>query len=203
MQDTRGKFLKQTGVTLIELLVIVSIIVVISTIALMSFGSSKNQLNRQNVARELKIAFERARFDSVKRRTQSGVQANVLVEPTLFTLKTDLNQNGTLENAENRVNSSWNPSISIRRQDGTPLSSNVTVAFNNRGETITTGGIAVFLVCNGDCSTPNSSNSNLVLVTATGTVNILSGGTTAPTFAAPSVSPVPPNYNIQPLAKVN
>ena len=203
MEDNREDFFNQKGVTLVELLAVISIIVIVSTIAFMSFGSSKKQLSRQNVARELKVAFERARFDSVKRRAQSGNQASVVVEGNSFTLKTDVDQNGTIEAGEERVNTSWNSDISILSQNGSASTPTITVAFNKRGETDTTGGTAVFLVCNGDCRTPNSSNSNLVLVTATGTVNILPGGTTTPTFAAPSVTPVPHSANIRAETRIN
>ena len=202
MEDNREDFFNQKGVTLVELLAVISIIVIVSTIAFMSFGSSKKQLSRQNVARELKVAFERARFDSVKRRAQSGNQASVVVEGNSFTLKTDVDQNGTIEAGEERVNTSWNSDISILSQNGSASTPTTTVEFNKRGETVTTG-TAVFLVCNGVCSTPTASNSNLVLVTATGTVNILPGGTTTPTFAAPSVTSVPNNANIRAETKIN
>jgi len=196
MKQRSDKFLDQTGVTLVELLIVILLLVIVSTIAIMNMGSSKIQFERQTVARELKVAFERARFDSVKRRAQSGVQANVVVEGNSFTLKTDINQNGTIEASEDRVNSSWNPGIAIRNTSGAALPA-TTVAFNNRGETITTGGAATFLVCNGNCSAPSASNSNLVVVTATGTVNILSGDATVPTFVAPSVTPVPTGADIR------
>ncbi len=203
MKGNRNKFFNQRGVTLVELLIVLVVIVIISTIAVMNMGSSKIQFERQTVARELKVAFERARFDSVKRRAQNSEQANVVVEENSFTLKTDINQNGTLEASEDRVNTSWNPGISICDTAGVGLSSSVTVKFDKRGEVTTTGEPAVFLVCNGDCTTPNASNSNLVVVTATGTVNILPGGATVPTFATPNVTPVPTNANIRPIVSIN
>lgn len=199
MKQKGDKFFNQNGVTLVELLIVILLIIIVSTIAIMNMRSSKIQLNRQTVARELKVAFERARFDSVKRRATGATgsaMANVVVEGNSFTLKTDINQNGTIEASEDRVNSSWNPGIAIRNTSGAGLPA-ITVAFNNRGETSTTGGAATFLVCNGDCSSPSSSNSNLVVVTATGTVNILSGGATVPTFTAPSVTTVDTNADIR------
>ncbi len=210
MEHNRDKFSNEKGLSLVELLMVISIIVIISTLAIMSLGSSKDQMIRQTVARELKVAFERARFDSVKRRAPKDdlldidEQANVVVTENSFTLKTDINQNGTLEAAEDRVNTSWNSIISIRDESGAPLTSPITVAFDKRGEITTTGGTAAFLVCNGDCSTTrNVNNSNLVIVTMTGTVNILPGGATAPTFAAPGVTSVPSNANIQSMVTIN
>ena len=202
MKQKDDKFFNQKGVTLVELMVVILLIVILSTIAIMNMSSSKIQFERQTVARELKVAFERARFDSVKRRAISSQQANVVVTENSFTLKTDINQNSTIETSEDRVNSSWNPGISIRNTSGAAaLSSAVTVAFNKRGESNPTGGSA-FLVCNGDCTTPNVSNSNLVVVTATGTVNILSGGATVPTFSIPSVTTVNTNANIRSYTNV-
>ncbi len=203
MKHNRDKFFNQKGVSLVEMLAVISIIIILSTIAVMRLGSSKAQLERQNVARELKVAFERARFDSVKRRAQTGSLANAVVGTNSFTMKTDINGNGTIETAENRVNTSWNSVISIRNQNGTALSADVTVAFNKRGETVLYGAPAVFLVCNGDCSTPAVNNSNLVVVTATGTVNILPGGATIPTFAAPGVTSVNTNTGIRSIVTIN
>ncbi|HEY2867651.1 MAG TPA: prepilin-type N-terminal cleavage/methylation domain-containing protein, partial [Pyrinomonadaceae bacterium] len=61
----------QSGVSYVELLVVIAIIAVVATLALMSFGSSREKLKLQNAANGLKIAFERARFDSVKRRPEN------------------------------------------------------------------------------------------------------------------------------------
>ena len=203
MKNNRNILQNQKGASLVELLAVILIIVIASTIAFMNIKKPKTQLERQNVARELKVAFERARFDSVKRRAQGGRRANVVVSTNGFTTKTDLDSNGTIENSEDRLNTNWNSVISIRSQNGTALSGNVTVTFDNRGEATSANGPAVFLVCNGNCSTPAAENSNLVLVTATGTVNILSGSAAIPTFAAPNVSNVNANTAIRATTRVN
>jgi prepilin-type N-terminal cleavage/methylation domain-containing protein len=208
MKYNRRESITESGVSLIELLVVISIIGIISTIAIVSFGSATSITRRQTVARELKVAFERARFDSVKRRAQdSAEQAKVEINQNSFKLTTDVNQNGVLETNEIRTNTSWNTSISIRSQNGATLTSPpITILFNKRGEPVTSAGAtatAVFLVCNGTCSTLNSSNSNLVLVTPTGTVNILPGGTSIPTFAAPGVTSIPTGTDILPETKIN
>jgi prepilin-type N-terminal cleavage/methylation domain-containing protein len=199
----RDIFQDDSGFSLTELLVVISIVVIISAFALLNIGSAKKQLGRQNVARELKSAFERARFDSVKRRTLSANRANVVIAANSFTLNTDVDQNGTIESGEARVNNAWMSDVSICDTNGTPLSANVTVFFDNRGEISTTGGPAEFLVCNGSCSTPSVSNSNLILVTKTGTVNILSGGSTVPTFSTPTVTTISNSANINPDVTLN
>lgn len=185
MKSIRSK--NQAGVSYVELLVVIAILVVVSTIALMNIGSAKKQLGRQNVARELKSAFERARFDSVKRRTVSANRANVILAANSFTLNTDINQNGTIEGGEARVNNAWMSGVSICGTNGVPLASGVTISFDNRGEISSTGATS-FLVCNGVCTTPTASNSNKILVTATGTVNLLPGNAAIPTFSPPPLT---------------
>ena len=173
----------QDGTTVVEVLVVVVIISVVAAFAIMNKGTANEQFQRQNVARELKFAFERARFDSVKRHAEGG-PAEVLVETDKFTLRTDsdLSISG-LESAETLLP----PNISIARFDGG--SGDVTVAFDKRGEIGPTS--PAFLVCNGTCTAANDTpgNANIVLVTPTGTVNMLPGGATPPSFTAPSVAP--------------
>ena len=62
----------QAGISLVELLVVIVIIAIVASVALMRRGSANEQFQRQNASRELKTAFERARFDSVKRRADGG-----------------------------------------------------------------------------------------------------------------------------------
>ena len=178
-----SKFNIQDGTTVVEVMVVVIIIAVIAAFAMMQKGSANEQFKRQNMARELKFAFERARFDSVKRRAEGG-PAEVFVEADKFTLRTDSDLSTTgLENAVTLLP----PNISIARFDGG--SGDITVTFDKRGEIGATN--PVFLVCNGTCTAANDApgNANIVLVTPTGTVNLLPGGATPPSFLAPPVAP--------------
>jgi Tfp pilus assembly protein FimT len=183
----------QNGVSLVELVAVIAVIIIISTIALMNIGSSKQQLKRQNAAQELKSAFERARFDSVKRRAAvTGEQARVTIDANSFTLITDENQNGVVtDSVDSKVTSLSGLDITIT----STLTLPVTVYFNKRGEVTDSAGVSIspsFLVCNPSCtieggnSNATVGNANLVLVTPTGTVNLLPGGSAIPTFAAPS-----------------
>jgi prepilin-type N-terminal cleavage/methylation domain-containing protein len=172
----------QAGVTITELLVVVVVISVIAGIALIQRGGANEQFNRQNAARELKFAFERARFDSVKRRAEGSGPANVVVENDKFTLSTDTDLDAPgLES----IQTTLPPNVSIARYDGG--SGAVTVTFDKRGETES----PIFLVCNGTCTADNDAahNADIVLITATGTVNLLPGGSTPQTFTAPPVVP--------------
>src|SRR5690606_17469063 len=59
-----------------------------------------------------------------------------------------------------------------------------TVNFNMRGEA-TSPNTQTIRICNLSCSSPNASNSDLLIVTPAGTVNLLAGNESAPTFGAP------------------
>ena len=72
-------FKAQGGFSFVELLIVVAIIAVVSTLAFFRMGTANTQFQRQNVARELKVAFERARFDSVRRHAENAGPASVMV----------------------------------------------------------------------------------------------------------------------------
>ena len=202
------KFQDQSGVTLAELLVVIVVIGIVSSIALMRLRTPKDQFSRQNVSRELKVAFERARFDSVKRRVATNAEmAKVTVSGTTFTLTTDVNLNGTLESSDDSINNFSSQNVTITNTTGNAMVFPVTVTYNQRGEPTAKDAndvtvSPIFLICNGTCNSNNATNANanIVLVTATGTVNLLPGNGTVPTFAIPSVTPVPGNTNISNLA---
>jgi Tfp pilus assembly protein FimT len=197
---------RQAGISYVELLVVIVIIAIVASLALMQRGNANEQLQRQNVARELKVALERARFDSVKRRGEDGsanglpdLRAKVLVNTNSFQLTTYRDDVNGVAAAELQ-NYALPPGTSIQRFDGGVMP--VEVFFNRRGEaTAFAGGSAVnpaFLSCNGPCLTQTPANSNIVLVTPTGTVNLLPGGTAIPSFAAPSVTTVAPGTGVNP-----
>jgi len=187
----------QDGTTVVEVLVVVIIISIVAAMAIMNRGSANEQFQRQNVARELKVAFERARFDSVKRRAEGATRARVVVDAGTFTLVTDVNQDGDTLDAEDSLTTNFaGQNISIS-SDETSLP--VTVTFDKRGE-VTATDEPVFLVCNGSCTFSNdtTANANIVLVTATGTVNLLPGGSTLPTFGVPAVNSISNTTGINP-----
>lgn len=206
MKIKRTKFEDQSGVSYIELLVVITIIIIVATIGFMQFGTSKEQFKRQNVAMELKTAFERARFDSVKRRVSGTDQnAKVIISANSFTLKTDKNKNGvTTDSGDADTTNFAGQNITITGFESMTLP--VTVEYDQRGEVtaIDSSGTPavvnpIFLVCNGTCNSSNdsSSNANIVLVTPTGTVNLLSGGSAIPAFSPPPITSVPANTAIK------
>lgn len=202
MKDSIHSNSHQSGVTLVELLVVIVVISVIAGFAMIQRGSANAQLTRQNAAQQLKTAFERARFDSVKRRPNEGnpdaeAHAKVIVTPTSFTLRRYNNDANGVPGAVNVV-TTLPAGVVIALYDGTPLTTR-DVSFNMRGETAASPA-AQFRVCNVSCASPANSNANIVIVTPTGTVNLLSGGSTLPTFGAPAVTPVSNSAGINPDA---
>ena len=187
MKINLHKLNEQRGASMIEILVVLVIIAIAATLALMRMGTANTQFQRQNVARELKVAFERARFDSVKRHAGGAGPSNVTVCATSYILKTDSNNDGTYETL---VTNFAAQNITIAGY--TSMTLPVTVTFDKRGEVTATGGVnPQFLVCNGACPTPPTvDTADLVLVTPTGTVNLLAGNATPPTFISPGIANV-------------
>jgi prepilin-type N-terminal cleavage/methylation domain-containing protein len=191
VRDNRSQ---QSGVTLPELLVVCVIIAILAGFALLQRGSTDAQFKRQNAAQSLKEAFERARFDSVKRRAECAAnKSKVVVLADSFQLWTDTDLDGTPENSEMETTSIAGQNIVI---NGISLIPPVTVAFNQRGEVDARDSLTItnspgFLVCNITCSgTLTNSNANKVFVTPTGTVNMIAGSENPPSFGGPGGSTV-------------
>lgn len=184
---------RQSGASLVELMVVALIIVIVASLAFMNGGTANEQFQRQNASRMLKAALERARFDSVKRRAvDNNTKAYVQIAGTTFTLYTDINLNGLVTDAGDASQTTVANGITIRRYDGAAFtSSNDKVVFNMRGE-VPMSPAPQFVICNGTCPanldlTP--AVADILIVTPTGTVNLLPGGPGAiPTFTNPTLS---------------
>ena len=189
----KTRFHGQDGVSFIELIVVIVIISIAAALAFMRTGSANPQFKRQNVATQLKNAFERARFDSVKRRVTSGQEAYVTVTPTSYTLRTySNNANGV--STPNDLTTTLPTGIVIGSYGGGTLTTQ-NVVFDMRGE-VPTSPSPQFYVCNVSCSSPSNANANILIVTPTGTVNLLPGGSSLPTFGVPTITSVPTNTNV-------
>jgi prepilin-type N-terminal cleavage/methylation domain-containing protein len=197
---TKAQFDSESGFSLVEVLVVVMIIVIIASIALMNGREANQSFKRQNAARELKAALERARFDSVKRRADEDaptpvMRAHVIVESNQFTLVTDDNSDGDLDDALDSKVTPFSPGVTLAPRTGLTLPA--TIYFNRRGEP-SESDVRV-AVCDGACTfaSATASTANLLQLTATGTVNLLPGGSPAPTFSPPGVTNVGPGIQIR------
>lgn len=190
--NTRPNSKSESGFSIVELLVVCVIIAIIASIAIMQRGRANIDLARQNLSHDLKAALERARFDSVKRRADdAAIEANVVVNSFGYTLRTDKNQDGALDSTDDE-STNINNGMIITGVNGINLP--VTLTYDQRGEvTARSGGSIVnpvFRVCYLNCL--DVTKTDLVLVSPTGTVNLLPGSADLPVFLPPSgISTVP------------
>ena len=202
----------ESGISIIEVVVVILIVTILVTFAVASFRSAGSNLDRQNVAREFKISLERARFDSVKRRASvCEDMSGVTINETSFTLAIDMDNDGALSDTEVRhVELDGRSDVTIVPNGVTlPL----TIKFDQRGQaflndcdpaSIPTATIPLLYFCNGECTTEtaNAENSNVIFVSPAGTVAMLYGGEGMPEFEEPDVATVPYDENINPLLAV-
>lgn len=189
------RFKSQSGISVIEIMIVLVITAILVTLSVAQLGSSKTSLTRQNYAREFKVSLERARFDSVKRRAENfdNLSRVTIENSTSFSVWTDLNQNGILDTSEKKL-------VSLNAQSGINIVGNnlifpISIRFNRRGQVIVVDGTSTeipanFIICSDNCTyaTANAANSNIIFVSATGTVAMSEGGSSQPNFQNPSVT---------------
>lgn len=190
----KRKFVSQHGYSLVEIMIVIVIIAIITTFAVSRFGNAKTNFKRQNISRELKVNLERARFDSVKRRAEvvgtvdSRAEVRIL-SPTSFTVKTDLNQNGTLDASDEKtINFTGQGDIKI--VDKT-LVFPVTIKFDRYGRIEAKDGTPknvtpFFTISTEDAASVSPANADVIYVSPSGTVAMLKGGEAEPTFNSPA-----------------
>ena len=201
----------QSGFSLIEVMIVVVLLGILSTIAILNLTSSKTDFQRQRIAREFKVYLERARFDSVKRRAQdtradnTNDMANVTLESaSSFTSLIDINGDGLLNTAteKRRVNFSNLSDTEISVLD-TKLNYPITIRFNQRGQVIAKDksdkvvNPVVFTICSKNCSGPKQNNQDLTVisVSTSGTVAVLPNDSNPSPLPTPSITSSPPQFN--------
>lgn len=212
----KSNFVRERGYSLVEMLIVLVITAVLVTFVVARFGRAKQQFGRQNIARELKINLERARFDSVKRHaelTVSGgvttdLRAEVIIRPTSFDVTTDRNQNGTLDATDTKTvdfSGQNNVKISDKDKDGNTLVFPISIKFDRYGRIEAKNGATpaqnvtpIFTVCTDNCTAADAtaSNADVIYVSPSGTVAMLKGDESKkgkPNFNSPGVSAVPAN----------
>ncbi len=202
MKEKRTK--SQSGFSIVELLIVLTMVVILSTLAVLQFRSSKTDFERQNITHEFKVYLERARFDSVKRRAVNVNEMSriVLNSASSFTAALDFDGNGVLDSDGNGVP---DPS-DVRQVDFTQRSQTqilvsdtlnypVTIRFDQRGHiTAKDSGNndvdPVFTICSKNCTGPTQNNSDLSVLSlsTSGTVAILRGGQDPTALPTPSIS---------------
>ena len=202
------KLSPQSGFSLLEVLIVLVMIGILTSIALMQLGSSRVDLQRQRMAREFKIYLERARFDSVKRRAEGPANTAkvVLNGPTSFTVSLDFDGDGTLLPGETRtVDFADRTDARIRVSDA--WSYPVSLAFDRRGLVTTVDGLGntvtpLFTICS-DCSDA-SPDITRISVSTSGTVAELRAGQDPQTLPAPpSANQTTPTTNCYVLVNAN
>jgi prepilin-type N-terminal cleavage/methylation domain-containing protein len=183
----------QEGFSLIEIFIVLLIIGIITTFAVITFGSSKVDMQRQAITREFKVYLERARFDSVKRRAQDPDRATIkLISATQFTAALDLNEDGTIQPSEVRTidfTQRTNTRILVTDTFNYP----VTVSFDQRGhatavDATNTAVSPVFTICS-NCSAASPDRS-VISISPTGTIAVTRNQADPTTFPTPSISNV-------------
>jgi prepilin-type N-terminal cleavage/methylation domain-containing protein len=185
----------QRGVSLVEVLIVLVVLGILTTMAVLQLRGARTNLERQRIVREFKNYLERARFDSVKRRavTNGEMATIVLNGPTSFSATMDFDESGTVAAGETRdVDFTRRSTTQILVSD--TLNYPVTIRFDRRGHAtaIDNGNTAVnpvFKIC-GDCSTGSNDVSFL---------SISASGTVADTRTAPGTLPTPPITNTNTL----
>lgn len=198
---------QESGFTVIEILIVLAIIGILVTFALINFDRSQTVLRRQNIALELKTYLERAKFDSVKRRATAPNLSEVTINSaTSYTVRTDLDQNGTLEPGETRT---------LNFAQGSPAqfisSFPTTIAFDHRGyvqvDGNSVGTVTKLTLCSKNCTATgaedNADTSTFVAVSPTGTVFTAPGGTALVNPSNPTIGTVNSNQGVNPMVQVN
>ncbi len=200
---------REKGFSLLEILVVLVIIGILSAMAIVSFAKPKEELKRQEFAGQMKAYFDRARFDSIKRRATSvDEMAKITIEnDSTYSLASDTNSNGILDAVEiNRIGQPQNGNFKII--SGSTVYP-INIRFDFRGRIQATDGSnsvinPVFTICDSGCSkvSPNAENSNVIIISPTGTVSLSKGGTSQQQAAQANVSNVSANQKINQMGTV-
>ncbi|HEX3280815.1 MAG TPA: tetratricopeptide repeat protein [Pyrinomonadaceae bacterium] len=125
---------EQNGFTVIELMIVLTIISVLSGFALLQITRARQAMIRENAARQFAGYLEKARLDSLRRHpATSGQMAQVsIINATFYTVTIDANGDGALDA----------PTVVSLVPDGLQLNGPFprTIYFNWRGRTVDASG---------------------------------------------------------------
>jgi Tfp pilus assembly protein FimT len=125
-----GKRTRDSGVGIVELVVVMAIVGIVSAVALLQIRSSRSALRVQNSVRQLASYMEKARVDAVRRHGTSTVSFS---DTRTYSVTMDFNNSGSTSTR------------TFTFQDDVRLASSdlPNVTFNWRGRTLTSGAACV------------------------------------------------------------
>jgi len=191
----------QRGFSIIEIVIVLAVAGILMTIAVITFGGAKVDLQRQSIAREFKNYLERARFDSVKRRAAATAdQATiVLTSSRAFTAHLDFDEDRVLRANEARVVDFTQRAATQIFVSDVGLNYPVTISFDQRGHATATDSLGLdvspitFTVCSASNCSPTSPDRTVISLSPSGTVAILRNG------QSPTINPTPNISNAVPI----
>ncbi len=133
----KPKLSSAAGFSVVELLVVIAVVAIISTIALTSFQKSSRSFNLSGATRNLSAYLEKARVDSVRRHGGASVDIN---STSSYTANIDFSGNGT--STARTISLPAGTSLSYTLPPATtsidPSSTPITITYNWRGQTTST-----------------------------------------------------------------
>lgn len=162
----RKKTDNQSGFSIPELIIVLVVIAVVLGFAVAQFGRSRGIIQRQTIATEFKVALERARFDSVKRRPANCADMSrvEIASRTSFRYLIDLNQDGVVNTANEYRVVDFGPRSSTVIAPNGSLPFPIIIRFDRRGNTSSgpcgteTAATTPTTFCELPCSTVSQNN---------------------------------------------
>lgn len=166
------------GFSLVDLIIVLSVISILVTLALPQFKKATLHFTRKNAAEELKSFLDRARFDSIKRHAKSINQMATVTlnDSRSFTLKSDLNSDGEIDISETK-------SIVLNEKSNIKITGNnlvfpLTISFNYLGQVNVVDGNNVriepkLIIC--DRNTPTNESSTTLMISRAGSISLQEG----------------------------
>jgi Tfp pilus assembly protein FimT len=92
----KRKLSDAAGVSLVEILLVMTLVGIVTSFALVSFRRSNRSFNVSGSSRTLSAYFEKARLDAIRRHADPGVAPSIVLNSTSsYTVNIDFNGTGT------------------------------------------------------------------------------------------------------------